>query len=357
MNNKDFTQLGAEGSENYQAANNITINKIGLSFAEAKDLIMLVMEQNFIKFSEQALATARIRAEEMTTDYLNGLAARNPALVEAVQQPGIQMAIVAAQKEYIKTGDKFLAELLVNTLIERTNQPQRTVLQIALDESLSIIGKLTNNQINMIVLSFAVLSVTVVGINSLESFKSMCDSDIKPLVEILRIGGSDLAHIVGCNCGLLLPKKQDYLVDWQRRYKGLFSKGFTQKEIEDILEMTFTSVNTQCPGLFVNCLHDKDKIQIGYMDEDVFEKNIVEFSISQETKIRIKTLFLGNVMSTGEMQIYLSTFGDYMEKLFAMMHQGTLALLVLNAVGQTIAVTAYGKILNKSLDYKLWIPD
>jgi hypothetical protein len=138
MNDKRLNQEGGESSENYQALNNITVNRTGLSYAEAKDLIMLIMEQSFIKLSEQALATAKARVEEMTTAYLDELTARDPALVEVVQQPSIQIALVVAQSEYVETGNKDLAGLSVADLVERTSQAQKTLSQTSSGENVSI---------------------------------------------------------------------------------------------------------------------------------------------------------------------------------------------------------------------------
>lgn len=359
MNDKHFAQSGGEGSENYQAANNLTVNRIGLSFTEAKDLIMLMMEQNFIKFSEQALTTARARAEEMTTAYLDGLANKNPELVEAVQQPGVQMALVVAQKEYIKTGDIELAELLVEVLVERTNQPQRTILQIALDESIAVLGKLTNNQINQIILNFYIFSVRTNTINSLESFKEMCESQIKPLIESIKSNRNDLAHIIGCNCGLLLPRRQNYLSDWQKNYTGLFSRGFEIAKAEEIMNMNFANISIDYPELFVEHLHNEDsgRIQIGYLNETALEQDIIKLNLDNEIKGKLKALFLENVMSTGEIHDYLNSYGEYMNELHELMYKGTLSSLSLNTVGQAIAITAYNKKFNYNLNYSLWLPN
>jgi hypothetical protein len=189
MNDKNLTQTSGDGSENYQAGLNLTVYKAGLSIEEAKQVLMLLMEQNFIKFSEQALEVAKKRVEEMTTNYLNGLAAKNPSLIENVQEPGIQMALLAAQKEYVKTGDKHLADLLTKILIERTSQSPRTLLQISLDEGLTAIGKLTNNQINVILLNLIMSSIVKPGIKSLVDLKAYFNFYVRPVSKLIKIGG------------------------------------------------------------------------------------------------------------------------------------------------------------------------
>ncbi len=67
--------------------------------------------------------------------------------LENAENPDFQRALFTVQKEYALTGDDELGDLLVDLLIDRTKQDNRSLLQIVLNESLSVVPKLTNDQL------------------------------------------------------------------------------------------------------------------------------------------------------------------------------------------------------------------
>jgi len=146
---KDKTQQQESGdnSANYQAE---TINQYGLSYRDAKDIALDVFRENFISLSEQAKTTAKERAEELVDSFLNEVKEKNPDLLNSVQEPSMQLALYSAQKSYAKTGDKDIADLLVDILVERAEQNERNLKQIVLDESLEVVPKLTNEQLEAV---------------------------------------------------------------------------------------------------------------------------------------------------------------------------------------------------------------
>ena len=62
----------------------------------------------------------------------------------------MQLAVLAAQREYARTGDHALEELLVSVLLDRAREADRNLRQIALEESIAVIPKLTEKQVDIL---------------------------------------------------------------------------------------------------------------------------------------------------------------------------------------------------------------
>jgi hypothetical protein len=355
MNDKHLSQAGGEGSENYQAANNLTVHRVGLSYTEAKEVVLLLMEQNFIKFSQQALVVAKERVEEMTSAYLAGLAAKNPSLIEQVQDPGIQMALVAAQQEYVKTGDKELSDLLVDILVERTSQPKRNILQLSLTESLAIVGKLTDANINTILLNFILLHFVNKNLPNLLSLNKFCEKHIKPMIELLGNTDRDSIHIISCNCGIILPQRRSLTKEWKDNYYGLFSNGFYPEEVVAILGINLLAISTQYSDIFMQCLHNENKLQLACLGQKETFEMIVTSGIPKEKQSEIRRLARQSEMNEEQIKSYLFTYGDYMQQLMEMWDKGLISMILLNNIGLTVAVAAYNNTFKDPIEYAMWI--
>src|SRR4051812_40016868 len=115
INDKNLRQEGAEGSTNLQG-NSIVVHQ-GLSYVDVKSIALDVFKSNFLELSEKAASTAKERAEELVDKFLDELQNRSPQSVENMENPSMQFALYSAQKEYVKSGDKDLADVLVDILV------------------------------------------------------------------------------------------------------------------------------------------------------------------------------------------------------------------------------------------------
>ena len=62
--------------------------------------------------------------------------------------PDFQYSIYLVQREYARTGDETLGDLLTDILVDRSKCDNRSILQIVLNESLLVAPKLTSVQVN-----------------------------------------------------------------------------------------------------------------------------------------------------------------------------------------------------------------
>jgi hypothetical protein len=184
IKDKTQNQESGDNSANYQAE---TINQYGLSYRDAKEIALEVFQHNFIVLSEQAKQTARERAEELVDDFLTKIAEKNPALLNSVKEPDMQLALYSAQKSYVRTGDKEIEELLVDILIERAEQDKRGLKQLILGESLEVVPKLTIRQLDYLTLILLIRSAEHSIPRKLEDYTDYFNVSIRPFTSNFRI--------------------------------------------------------------------------------------------------------------------------------------------------------------------------
>ncbi|MCH7625798.1 MAG: hypothetical protein IIC83_07725, partial [Chloroflexi bacterium] len=144
--------VGGDESINIHATN-VTVSN-GLSIRDAKEIAKAVFEENAVKLKDEAADIASDRANEILDSILTRIHDEKPEAIEAFRRPDVQMAIFAAQKEHARRGNKELADLLVDLLVERVSHTDDGLMSIVLDESLGVASKLTPDQLDILSLIF-----------------------------------------------------------------------------------------------------------------------------------------------------------------------------------------------------------
>ena len=109
---RDQDQHVSEGGTAVQAGGDVTILQTGLSVADVRTVALGVFRENFQVLQGIAAETARARAEEMIEAYLTKLLVENPSGLDQANDPDFQYALFAAQREYARSGDKDLGDLV-----------------------------------------------------------------------------------------------------------------------------------------------------------------------------------------------------------------------------------------------------
>lgn len=152
-NNKEIE--AGDNSTNIQAEN-VTIQKTGLSYSDVKEIAMDVFKSNFYDLGEKAEEIANERAESIINKYLEKLKKENPDMLKKTEEPDMRYVIYEAQKNHARRGDKNIEELLTDLLVKRTKNENESLEKLVLNQSLEIIPKLTLKQINILSLIFLV---------------------------------------------------------------------------------------------------------------------------------------------------------------------------------------------------------
>lgn len=345
------TQTSKSGDNSTTVQAEIINIQQGLTYVDVKTIALDIFNSNFLQLSKEALNTATQRAEEITNNFILRLQEDKPSSLESVKDPGFQNALYEAQKSYAKTGDKDMADVLVDVLVDRVEHQERNLKQIVLDESISVIPKLTSSQLDTLTLVFLLKYSVNYGINNFETLKKYLETNIEPFTENLSKEHSHYQHLEFAGCGSISIGSKNIEDIFKDNYRGLFYKGFEKEEFEkQVGEATIYS------NFLIVCLNDSTKLQLNIVNEDVLNNKITEFKINDNDAQKLKSLFGQHILSNEEIETKLTELGsDFMIKLFDTWKNSAMKNMTLTSVGIAIAQANYRRKTGLTLDLSIWI--
>jgi hypothetical protein len=348
INDKINKQEGGENSTNLQGQN-IVINQ-GITYQDAKNIAIDVFKSNYLELSTKAAETAKQRAEELVDDFLTEVQKRSPESINSMENPGMQYAIFTAQKEYAKTGDKDLSDMLVDILVDRAAQEERNLKQIVLDESLSIVPKLTLSQMDSLTIIFILKYSRNFQVGSIPLLKNYLEEYISPFTSLLSKENSLYQHLEFAGCGSIslgAHKIEDRIL---KTYKGIFCKGFTKEQFE-----TTGIIIDKYPALIIPCLQDNSKFQLAAIDDETFEQIAKENRVDEADIYKLKPFMNNYQMNATEVKDLLKQQGDFMNTLFEIWDNSPLKNMTLTSVGIAVATANLRRKTGISVDLGIWI--
>ncbi|MEO2079709.1 MULTISPECIES: LPO_1073/Vpar_1526 family protein [Leeuwenhoekiella] len=346
---KDKKQEGGDGSSNIQAENVNVYN--GITYKDAKEIALDVFNSNFIRLKSEAAQIAAERAEEITEKIVKELNEKSPESLEEFKNPAMQDALFQTQKEYAKSGDEELGNLLVDILVDRAKTQERNMLQLVLDESLLVAPKLTVEHFDLLTLNFLLAQTVNQRIRNLESFTIYIKKHIIPFADDLRNERTTFNHLEYLGCGHIRVGDYGQLEEsFKRQYKAMFSKGFSLEDFENEVG-DFENSKT----FIMPCLHDRSKFQMNTLSDTVLEEQMTNRNINQQDKNKLKAFFNKTTMNNNEIRKYIISIDPKMESLFDLWNNSSLKKFELSGVGISIAHANFRRKTGETLDLSIWI--
>ena len=178
MLNQKLEQKGGKKSINYQAEN-MTVYQ-GLSYTDARKIALEVFRDNILKLSQEAALVARKRAEELTDAFLQKLVDQHPKFISILENPDFQFSLYDAQREYARSGEKELENILIEILVERATIDSDFLRKIFVNEAIRIAPKLTQIQLNILSLTYLINDYFDPELNSLQKLNLFLLNYITP---------------------------------------------------------------------------------------------------------------------------------------------------------------------------------
>ena len=345
----DLGQKAGDHSTNIQA-HQITIAQ-GPTLSEVKEIALEVFKTNFYSLAGDAADIARGRAEEITDKFLHELTQQNEEGFRQAKDPDFQYALFTVQKEYARTGDKELGDLLVDLLVDRTKQGQRSILQIVLNESLNVAPKLTADQLAMLSVVFIIKHTKNQNLYSLQALSDFLDKFLQPFVGQLTKNAVSARHLEFCGCAAVPPLIGFNIAPhFLQLYPGLFSRGF---EPEELVKRTIALPSDS--DMFIRCLHNANKMQLNATDETVIRTKATERKVSEPDIEKLIALNKEFLMPHTEVKEYLIRTMPYMETLFDVWEGSLLQQVTLTSVGMAIGHANVKKNVGGFTDLSIWV--
>lgn len=348
INDKISKQEGGENSTNLQGQS-IVINQ-GITYQDAKNIAIDVFKSNYLELSVKAADTARQRAEELVDDFLTEVKKRNPNSLNSMEDPGMQYAIFTAQKEYAKTGDKDLSDMLVDILVDRAAQEERNLKQIVLDESLTIVPKLTLSQLDTLTIIFIIKYSKNPQVGSIPLLKKYLEDYISPFTSLLSKEQSLYQHLEFAGCGSISIGSLKIEENFLKTYKGIFCKGFTKEQFE-----TSSITFDKYPALIIPCLKDNTKFQLAAIDDDILEQRAKAVNVEEAEINMLKPLMNNYQMNAEETKEVIKQQGEFMNVLFDIWDNSPIKNMTLTSVGIAVATANLRRKTGITVDLGIWI--
>jgi hypothetical protein len=346
MLSKDQIQDVGAGGVAIQAAGNVTI---GTSAAEVRQIALDMARLTFFELSGTARETLSARVEEITDKVISKLEREYPEGLRKAIDPDFQYAFLTVQKQYGRTGDKDLGELLVELLVDRSKHDQRDILQIVLNESMEVAPKLTASQLSVLALIFLFRYSKDNGLSSNEKLGEYFDAYISPFVDLLVKNSATYQHLEFAGCGSIGPKGRGLDHALVFYYPGLFSKGFELREAESVLHILGKD-------FLMVCINDSSKLQIKCLDDEQLKGIIDHTGVEGEQRALINSLYSKNRMDAQEVRKKCVALRPYMETVFSCWDDSDMGGFTLTSVGMAIGHANIKKAIGREFaDLSIWI--
>jgi len=342
-------QESGENSKNIQAGRDVYY---GITPTESREIALDVFKANFYDFSEKASEIALKRAEEITDEFIKDFFNSKLNQTKKLENPSVQSAFFNIQKEFAKTGDKYLKERLIYLLINRINSKERSLEQICLDEAINIIPKLTIEQINTLTFIFCTATFSDGNLTTLNKF----DDFLNHLISFIpnqKITFSFFRHLTytGCVSNIEGQKENRKLEEiFRNLYPALFVNGFTKEELqnefgEDLIEID---------RIIIACLQDNTKYQFSYLSNERFRKNYKESNLKSYLNkiINFQDKF---IMKPFEIKNFAISRNNKIIDVFNIWNHEELKTIKLTSVGIAIGIINYNILCDKDLKFNKFI--
>jgi hypothetical protein len=341
------SQQATDGSTAIQAGRDVVV---GLSYSEVRQVALDVFRANFIQLIGEAKAAATKRAEEVTDKFLTKLQQENARGVEQARSPDFQYGLFTVQREFARTADPDLGDLLVDLLVDRTKHPDRDILQIVLNESLSVAPKLTINQLSALSAIFFLKYCNTSNVLTLAALGDQLDRFVMPFIDLLPSTSMSFQHLQFAGCGSTELTSSSLEGILGSRYQGLFVKGFNPAALSGCAFFfnPDQKIVTKSP-------YDPAKDIVRAQNIDHLGVLLEAHRVSPTDAERIKAVFGENLLLPHEIQAKSIELRPYLRRLFDIWDKTSLHNFTLTSVGIALGHANIKRMTGEFADLSIWI--
>lgn len=324
----------------------------GITYTEARSIALDVAKATYYELTGFAKETAGLRVEEITEQVLKKISESNPENLNKAVDPDFQFALATVQKEYARTGDKDLGDLLVDILVDRSKLDKRDILQIVLNESLDTAPKLTESHLAVLAIMFLFGYTQNHSINNHEKFGLYLDQRAQPFVDKLPTNDAAYMHLEFSRCGSIESFRELRLEQiFGTTYQGQFMNGFESLELEGMgISLDLYK------QYFISCVNNFSKLQVNANSQETLETLLLSDPLmTEDIKNKIIQLFNTNKMSDDEIKNKIIQIRPYMSQVFDAWTNSSMKSFTLTSVGIAIGHANIKRFSGEFADLRIWI--
>jgi hypothetical protein len=260
LSSGDHARNAQAGRDAFQAGHDIVqgdVYQFGLTYDQARQLTLDVFEANFLRMVGAAGDLVRDRVEHFIREYLDKLQVVNPSALSGVQDPDILKSIYVAQEGFARSGEGDLEKVLIDLLVDRTQQQDRELKALVLNEAIAALPKLSIRQLKSIAAAFVLRYTRRKKLTPLPDYYAYLTRALAPFVGMISDRRADYEHIQSTGVGALSVLEWELNQTLAAGARGFFTNGFEVDAVPDELRQYLSD-----DQVFIQCIRDSSKIQV-----------------------------------------------------------------------------------------------
>ena len=356
MTETTIEQNGSKSSTNIQnndlSKNIVVINQP--NYLEIKQIALDVYKQEAHHYSEEAAEKALKKVEELVENFLTKLYDINSNKAEELKKPSVQHSLFNAQKGYVLDETNDTQENYIDLLLSRVQFPNKSMLQISVDEAIKTIEKLTPDQMDCLTFMFLTYN-NIESIVSLGQLNSYCNNLCSIFHEsfLNKFLPTYLKSINVClsldNTGYFIPLQELFF----KSKPGLFFKGFDLLEFLNYLGKSEDEI-LKYNSIIVKDLRDPEKYQINAINLETLKVQIKKYNLEEDSD-KITSFFQNHIMSIQEIENDLLERNIKMRNVLDIWKNNKIKYCELTPTGIIIAISNYNRKFGDKLNYSDYI--
>jgi len=343
-------QTGGPGSTNVQAGGDIVY--MGMSYDDVRQISLDLIRANLFAFRAELELVVEERVKQFVDMFIDRMRSESPDAVEGIKDADVQFSLVAASRDYARTGDAELGDVLVDLLARRCAAETRTLMAVVLNDAIATASRLTSKELSILTLAWKLFRTKYMKMFSLDALRDYLRDDIEPYVNSIPTGDATYLHLQYLGCALVNPVQSvDLPKHWLASYSGIFASGFSEDEIPVELQQLLPDQK-----LFVRCLRDRSKWQVNATDEDVIREKARTVG-RPELADALVSLQQAHLLPVEEVRAELVAANRSMERVFFLLEKTPLQHLTLTSVGIAIAHANDCRLTKQDSPLSIWITD
>ena len=323
----------------------------GLSYSEAKDLIVSVVDQKLIAFKDEAKVTYDQRTEKfkkLITDKIKNLPEEE---IAKLKEPDTQLTLIEAAKISGRKQNEELRNLLANLVVSRIKNDKsgkEELKNIVYNEAISTINKLTVDQLKIITLCYLLKYTSYGGIISWDSFKNYLNVDIKPFLNFKNTN-AEFQHIEYAGCGSIGIGSWDLINIYRQQYSFLFFNLIEKEQVDKL------SLPNKIKNEIVVLDTKEDKYFIKFKNKSEFENHLKKNNADDKTIKKLMSIYENHIKNNDEVKKKIVAETDIGKELIELWEKSNLKHLSLTSVGIVIGASYFEQTVGEKIDISIWI--
>lgn len=225
----DQSQKTSDNSVAIQSQRDVTINT-GLTPKDLTDILQ-ALAAHVSQFKEEALETVKSRLAEFEFKILERFANDQTAKKEAFRDPDFQYVLLKAQQAQARTDDPNIADTLVDLIVQRSKESQRSRLSLSINDAIEKTAVLTANEFAALSLVFLLRHTRNFSLVHIKLFEKYLTDNAFPFLKDISRDEASYRYLQSHGCASIsmgsIPLQQIF----QQTYTAVFSNGIENEKI------------------------------------------------------------------------------------------------------------------------------